>query len=134
MVNRREFLELSVAAGLTAIMPPDQLGITLDDQRTVMTVALTLFAHGQVSERPYHRAVEYVARQCERRSEVNSAVKLAVRRLEWSSGWQYAQLPESQRVRLLQAMQGTKEFHILYCELLEGLYRTPQSWQLLLHV
>lgn len=133
-VNRREFLELSVAAGLTAITTPDQVRITPEDRRTVMAVALTLFAHGPVRDDPYHSAVEHVVRQCERRFSVYSAVKLTVQRLEWSSGWQYSTRPESQRVCLLAAMQDTEAYRILYCELLEGLYRTPESWQLLVRI
>src|SRR5688500_10786168 len=134
-LSRREFLELSAAAGLTAVTAPDELHtITPEDRRTVLAIALTLFSHAPVSEAPYLRAVDHVARQCECRFSVYSAVKVAVQRLEWSTGWKYSPLPEAQRVRLLHTMQDTEAFRILYRELLEGLYRTPWSWQLLVRI
>ncbi len=131
-LSRREFLEVSAAAGLTALTVPVSARVLTREQRsTLLSTARTVFPHRGVSDEPYLRAVAHVEQQCRCDFRIFHGVKTGVERLEWLSGWDFAGLPESTRVRLLKRVEHTSFFRVLYREILEGLYGSPESWRLL---
>ncbi len=131
-LSRREFLEVSAAAGLTALaVPPSASELTQDQRRVLLSIARTLFPHRGVGDEPYLRAVAYVEQRCRCDFRIFDAVKTGLERLEWLSASDFTAVSESTRVVRLRRMRRTSFFSVIYRELLEGLYGAPDSWRLL---
>jgi len=131
-LTRREFLEVSAAAGLVAVASPAvSRDVNADQRRTLLGIARTLFPHRGVGEEPYLRAVVHLEQQCRRDFRISHAVKNGVERIDWLSNWDFSAIPERERVLLLKRTQHADFFGVLYRELLEGLYGSPDSWRLL---
>ena len=97
----------------------------------LLSIARTLFPHLGVDDQPYLRAVAYVELRCRCDFIVFHDVKTGLDRLHWLSASEFTAMAESAQVAVLRRLQHTSFFRVVYRELLEGLYGSPDSWRLL---
>lgn len=137
VITRREFLLLNAAFGAGAFAPAIFGSLlvqrfTMEEYRTLIAVARTLFPHDRVDDSVYQEAVDAIEARCCANAQIFSTVRSGIAALENASGGPFADMSAQARVALLKSMEGGSFFQLVYKETLDTLYGSPAVWGSLL--
>jgi hypothetical protein len=129
-LTRREFLEISAAAGLAALNARPSAELTSEERRTLLAVVRTLFPHDHIGDGPYLRVVDAIQKRCHGDAAAFKAVTGGTAALESASGARFATANDRTRTELLKLERDSLFFRVVYREALQGLYGSRDSWSL----
>ena len=141
--SRREFLRaggsafalsLILGTGLSSYSLPARSAplqtLSDADARALLSMARTLFPHDMLDDSYYIVVVQSIDVKAATDAKVGDTVTAGIERLNRAAGKPFADLPEPARVNVLETMEQSDFFQMVYGETINGVYGNPAVWAL----
>ena len=135
-ITRRDFIRLTLSL---ALLPPGTRAVSRDttdlwlndDGKFLSDIVYQLFPHAQLSKDVYEQVAQQLDDKIMQSAELTAMLDDAIGVMAAQSQEQWLALPAHEKVAALEKIQRTPFFQFVRNESLNGVYRSPLTWELL---